>query len=507
MVALAPASPRRLFWLCLGLVTLLSFFTYFYRYTFPRSFYWDENYHVAAAQKYLNGVYFMEPHPPLGKLLIAAGEALLRQNERNDQFIGTDYASNPPGGFSLVGYRFFPAMLAWLAAPLLFLIFLLLSRNPIHALLYSFLYVFENAFIVQLRGAMLEGPLIFFSMLTVLSALLAVEWKNNPRRCLAACILFGVALGCAVTTKVFSLIFGPLALLIAWSLWKQRRFLIKAACLSAAAFFLTFSAVWYFHIAQGARVVSSLSDNGYYQASEHYKSVLAEGRTSSLLLFPRLLRDHLRYVSHYESGVPALDLCKDDENGSHPFFWPIGSRTISYRWETPDSTLYQYLYLVPNPAVWGIGLVALLLTVSLLLADFFLGSSQLLPQRPVLVTLLVMYVGFMGVMSQIDRVLYLYHYFLPLLFTLMMLPLCVRAIRTWGPLQLRDEHRSAFILLLAILTFGAFQVFRPLTYYEPISDEAFELRNWNDLWEMRCARCSRQSKIATPHPPPPQEER
>jgi dolichyl-phosphate-mannose--protein O-mannosyl transferase len=51
--------------------------TYFHNYSYPPSLFWDENYHIASAEKYIQGVFFMEPHPPLGKLLIAAGEKTL----------------------------------------------------------------------------------------------------------------------------------------------------------------------------------------------------------------------------------------------------------------------------------------------------------------------------------------------------------------------------------------------------------------------------------------------
>ncbi|MBI2523733.1 phospholipid carrier-dependent glycosyltransferase, partial [Candidatus Peregrinibacteria bacterium] len=175
------ASPRRETILCLVLVTLLSFLTYVPNFWTPQAFFWDENYHIASAQKYLNRTFFMEPHPPLGKLVIAAGEALLNFNERDDQFIGTDYAKDPPPGFNFAGYRLFPALLAWLTAPILFLALVLAIGNPIFALLASFLYIFDTALIVHLRGAMLEPPYLFGSVLTILAFLLLREWKDCPR--------------------------------------------------------------------------------------------------------------------------------------------------------------------------------------------------------------------------------------------------------------------------------------------------------------------------------------
>ena len=107
-------------------VLLLSYFTYFHRYWEPKAVYWDENYHIASAQKYLHKTFFMEQHPPLGKMLIALGENMFHPNEASDQFLGTDYATDFSQNFSFVGYRFFSAFLAWWGAPVMFLIFLVL---------------------------------------------------------------------------------------------------------------------------------------------------------------------------------------------------------------------------------------------------------------------------------------------------------------------------------------------------------------------------------------------
>ncbi|MBT7762109.1 MAG: phospholipid carrier-dependent glycosyltransferase, partial [Candidatus Peribacter sp.] len=132
------------------LLTVFAFFTFFWSYTNPPYLYWDENYHIASAQKYLNGTFFMEPHPPLAKMLIAAGEAIFDANEgMDDEFIGTDYAKELPGGFSFQGYRFFPVLLGWLIAPLLYLIFLMITRKSLWAFILSFLYVFDNALVTH----------------------------------------------------------------------------------------------------------------------------------------------------------------------------------------------------------------------------------------------------------------------------------------------------------------------------------------------------------------------
>lgn len=63
-----------------AVVLLLSFSIYFPFYGHPQAMFWDENYHVASAQKHIDGVMYMEPHPPLGKMLMAVGEVLFGDN-------------------------------------------------------------------------------------------------------------------------------------------------------------------------------------------------------------------------------------------------------------------------------------------------------------------------------------------------------------------------------------------------------------------------------------------
>jgi hypothetical protein len=62
-------------WAALLLVCAVAIITVGSRYWQPESLFWDENYHVASAHKQLAGVMYMENHPPLGKMLIALGEA------------------------------------------------------------------------------------------------------------------------------------------------------------------------------------------------------------------------------------------------------------------------------------------------------------------------------------------------------------------------------------------------------------------------------------------------
>lgn len=480
--------------LLLFLVTAIGFCTYVQRYNEPAAFFWDENYHIASAQKYQHGIYFMEQHPPLGKLLIAAGEGLLNRNAVDNQFIGTDYGTDLPEGFSFAGYRLFPVLLAWLTAPLLFLIFWKLTKSDIAAALLSSFYLFDNALIVHLRGAMLEPALLFFSALTILAFLLLRDEKNIQRFGWYS-VLFGISFGCVLTTKVVGLVMILLIPALLWLLWPAKDLIQRFLGIGALAFLVTYVGVWQLHFALGSTINPVLPDEGYYQASDQYKAVLTAGKSGSLRWFPLMLRDSLKFVSHYNNGVPRLDLCKEEENGSPWFLWPIGGRAINYRWETGDGGLYQYLYLQINPAVWWISFAGVIASLGLLLSSFVMDVKTPLRDRPMLLIFTGLYFAYMAAISQISRVMYLYHYFLPLLFSFCVLVLVLMEFRRIGKWTITTECRLGAFLGIALVIFASYEFYRPLSNYEPISDGAFAARNVVNLWELHCVNCAKTSSF------------
>src|SRR3989338_544762 len=114
------------------IILAVSYFTYFKNYDYPPSVFWDENYHIAPAKKYLRGVMFMEAPPPLGKLFVALGEKILQPNKtipiaELHKFTQTDYIKDFPAGYSFSGVRFFSALFAWLSAIVFFYILYFIS--------------------------------------------------------------------------------------------------------------------------------------------------------------------------------------------------------------------------------------------------------------------------------------------------------------------------------------------------------------------------------------------
>jgi dolichyl-phosphate-mannose-protein mannosyltransferase len=404
------------------LVALIGYFTYFQNYQYPAKQFWDENYHIASAQKYIDNVMFMEPHPPLGKLLIALGEKIFNPNKNIDKssFDKTDYIKKFPKGMSFEGYRFFPALFAWFNAVLFFYIMLYLLKNPLFAFLFTSLYLFDNALIVHSRAAMLEGIQLFFIFSAVLYFLyMYFDFKLK----LINYVILSFFIGLAVVTKLNGLILILLYIPLFFNEIKNSFFkAIFKIFVSFLTIIFVFFAIMYIHFSLGKKMPT----HTIYGMSNEYKQIIKEAKTSSLKYFPIMLRDNFKYMINYEKGVPKYNPCKKGENGSLAYTWPFGNKTIDYRWEKHNDKV-QYLYLMPNPVIWFLGFIGVLLSTVLVGAKLVFGLEIKDKKLFNLIALFTfIYFSYMTVMVNISRVMYLYHYFIPLEFSLFLFVLIFR---------------------------------------------------------------------------------
>ncbi len=459
-------------------------------YAYPSGPYWDENYHIASAQKYLTGVFFMEPHPPLGKLFIALGELIINPNKNIDKssFSTTDYVSNFPEGFSFAGVRFFPVLFAVFSALLFFLILTRLSVSLHYALAFTALFLFDNAMLVHMRAAMLEGIQIFFILAATLHFLFIIKKESGIKA--LDYFLLGTLAGAALSVKLNSAVililflflayedFGPLNKLPVLS-WKNILHLAKKASLSAAGLLIVFFTVFYIHFAVASRV-----ENGrIYMASKDYQSILNSGQTADPLNFFIMLRDYFGYMQNYEKGVPKWDPSKLDENGSPAFSWPFGYKSINYRWSKYGSRI-AYLYLQANPLIWLTGLLGII-TALVFAGGVLLFKAPAGDRREfrIIVYFTLLYCLYMAAMLTIERVMYLYHYFIPLIFSLilafMIFQYFFRNDMRSGNTALRNISIIFFTEIICVFIF-----FSPLSYFIPIDSLDFIKRAWLPLWSL-----------------------
>ncbi len=463
---------------------IIGFFTYFYNYQYPPKQFWDENYHIASAQKYIDRVMFMEPHPPLGKMLIALGEVLLHPNKHIDKssFDTTDYIKHFPREMSYAGYRLFPTLFAWLSVVLFFLILKNMTNHNLLSFFGSFLYIFDNAIIVHSRAAMLESIQLFF----IFASVLLFVKKYNQKKSLKDYLVLGVLSGLAIAVKANSAI--VFLLFVLWIFKDIRSFgfslkIVPQTILYGIGASAIFFAIFYLHFALGNHVLK----NRYYAASSEYKTILQKHQTANPKYFWIMLRDNLTYMHNYEKGVPKLNLCKKGENGSLFIGWPLGIKAINYRWEKHGSSV-QYIYLQGNPVTWMIGFIAVILSGILVAAVFIFGLP--IKNRSVfeyIAGFFFIYVSYMIAVGQIPRVMYLYHYFIPLCFSYILAVALLYYMYEEYILKRDIVVWSAIVLIAGAIVFG-WWFFSPLTYYKPLNTLQFQQRIWFDFWKLKAIR-------------------
>lgn len=511
-------------WLHISIILIIGFFTYFNNFNYPNSAFWDENYHISAAQKYIDGTFFIELHPPLGKLLIAAGEKAFGNNQGVDitHFNTTEYIRNFPNDFSFAGFRIAPAFFAMLSSVWFYFILRYILKSSWLALLFSSLYLFENAYITHFRGAMLDGIQMFFILMTLTLFFRMVESKNYT---FSSFLWLGFGLGLAISTKInalillmlFPFLFYKQQLLWDWkSIIKKFPLYIVQGLSSVVIASVIFFGVHMIHV----NLATDLDPDNDYGIEAEYQQVLKERSFHQPITTVKFIKEWWRFSSTHAGGVPEFDICKEGENGSIPITWPFGNKSINYRWEkyhvpTDVHQTYfkthqiaqqkitlneyddldefvqeqytlvtRYLYLQGNPIIWILSLLALILSVTMILGRIAFHApikDRRLFEYSVL--FLGLYTAYMIVVSSITRVLYLYHYFIPFLFSLILIAIMFGYLCKALPdsIQRYKSHYVYSVIIVSII-FITFIFFSPLSYYLPLSYEQFQLRNWFDWW-------------------------
>jgi dolichyl-phosphate-mannose--protein O-mannosyl transferase len=466
-------------------ILIIGTSTYIFNYYNPAAVFWDENYHVASAQKYLEGVMYMEPHPPLGKLFIALGEWILHPNDTINiaHFVTTDYIKNFPKGYSFAGVRLMPSIFGMLSGVVFFLILYRISKRDQLSFLFSTLYLFANAFILQSRSAMLESTQMFFIFVAVFYFLVLFDREKRGWR---EYLILGLFMGLAVSVKANGLIlillypflyFYGFDKTLALAL-HVRQFIVNGLAV-VAGILIVWVSVFYIHFALGSKL--GVKD---YKASSEYHQILKAHSNANPLNFIVMMRDNFVYMANYAKGVPRYDPCKKGENGSLAATWPFGNKSINYRWSKKDGKV-SYLYLQINPIIWFSVVAAIILATALILSRAVFGLHVKDERLYYLIAVFTaMYFSYMITMFNISRVMYLYHYFIALFFGVFVLFLLYNYIFKE---ELEKENR---ILEIATYIFIAeviyvYFYFAPFTYYKPLSTIEFMDRVWFDFWKLK----------------------
>lgn len=188
----------------MALVALLASINYVAGLDHPSQPIWDESYYLTSTQRYADGTAQFASHPPLGLMLIAAGDAIVGANRglhtsalaRDKEVRGEEL----PEGYSFAGVRLASGVFAVVGAIVFFVLLLELTQQRIVALLISNLYVFDNALVAHFRAAHLDAFQISFALCALLCFVISAKRQEKSSPWIEFAL--GVSCGLAMMVKL-----------------------------------------------------------------------------------------------------------------------------------------------------------------------------------------------------------------------------------------------------------------------------------------------------------------
>ncbi len=465
-------------------IILLGVITHFLFFGHPMQVVFDEVHFGGFVSGYFTHEYYFDIHPPLGKLIIAG--------------VGYLAGFTLEQSFSDIGNNFNDELYLWLritptiAGILLPLVIYLISRelklSKTASILIGLAIILENALLVLSRFILLDSFLLLFGFTALLSYLRYLDTKR-PLYIIGAFLFSTLAISIKWTALTFLGVIGlaELIFIIQARSWRKLRQLI----LLTFGAMLIYTSFFYIHL-------SLLNRSGLGDAymSDRFKATLIDSdniydtEAKPLYMVEKIIELNYRmYTSN--TGLDATHPYSTNrytpeeelEENKHelPFYtWPLMARPIYYWNDSIPSFEFedgiareQRIYLLGNPTVWYGGTFAILylmITIVFEIPKIIKTRKNTIP--PLLLILLGLYLINFIPFGFISRGLYLYHYFVALIISIIALGYFVDSIKKKRPFAI-------IFLVIALITFI---FFLPFTYGLELTNPQYELLIF-DFWK------------------------
>lgn len=436
--------------------------------THPRAIVFDEVYFREDALRYLDGSYFFDLHPPLGKLLLAGWAKLFG--------VSATVQSTDPA----VALRVLPA-LAGTALVVVFYLFLReLTASRRVATFGAALLLLDNAILVESRFILIDSMLLLFG-LGALTAYLASR-RRTGRTHWVLLIVSALLAGMAASTKLT----GLAALGVIGLVWfveavrrrvSCRRALPQAACLALVPA-LVYVSVFAVHF----RLLTHSGPGDAFMSAQFQSTLVGSAHYN-----PAARMSFTDKFIELNKAIRSYELSMD--NSKHPYSstwlsWPALKRPVYY-WTDGHKTAgtQEYIYLQGNPVIWW-GLLAGVIVLALgWLRRPELFVAHRWPMAFLGVAWLANYLPFV----LIKRPMILYHYFFSFMFSLAAISIGIGLLAGWmtdgaTPWRFPSRRSAALYWGILVVALASFLFFAPISYGLPLTDAGLFDRIWLTSW-------------------------
>ncbi len=426
---------------------VIGFVSRFFMFGYPNQAVFDEVYFGKFVGAYFSGAYYFDIHPPFAKLLIATFAKLMGYNPTSSfAAIGTTFTDS---GYLYL--RFLPSLAGALLPLVLFSIAREFGLKTRTAFLVGMLAVLDTALLAQSRFILIDSLLLLFSFT---SFWLYLVWRRSKQ--VWVLMLAAALAGMAISVKWIALPFILLPILYEFLHHAsfKRMFKILAVYTSiAVTLYVAFFAV---HVS----LLTKTGDGDAFMSQTYQSSLEGNPNATTNAQSTLSLPEKIIELNH-EMYAANARLTAGHPYGSKWYGWPVIIKPISY-WVQGNAQIW----LVGNPIVWWGGAVAIIW----MLVDLF---TKKIPSKKMPVALFIVLGFFMAWLpfALISRVMFLYHYLIPLCFSILAIGFCLD----------RAEWKMQISLLL--LAIAGFVLFASAAYGLELSQAFNNIRTIIPIWQ------------------------
>lgn len=386
---------------------------------------------------------FFDIHPPIGKLLIAGGAYLAGYDGQfSFDHIGQKYENIP-----ITGIRFLPAFVGSLLPVVLMVLLHQAGVSLLFVLVGGVAGALENALIVESRFILIDSILLTATFGCVAAAIAAVQTKKSAASWMYICIA-GVLAGVAVGTKFTGAIGGGLAVSIfgVQAIREMRNVYSWIGKIVVCALIVTCTYLfgWFLHFSlltlPGSGDVWGVPSGYFWQDLVHV---------------------------HQQMLSANYNLTADHPYGSKWYTWPMMLRSVFY-WQGEGD---RFVYLLGNPVVWWGSTV--LLGAGIIYLFGLIVRGKIMRVYPSMWIFLFGFLASFIPLTRVPRVLFLYHYLTPLVFSLL--------FGLWWLDRITAQKNRVVVCATLLIVFGAVYI-SPLTYGFRVADTwryvLFSVSSW-----------------------------
>jgi dolichyl-phosphate-mannose-protein mannosyltransferase len=428
-------SRRARFLLAIAAVTVPL---HFFRLSEPRSVVFDESWFGEFVNAYVgSGAYFFDIHPPHAKLLVAGAAAL--GGYRGDQEFGAIH--RPIRQVSPALLRVVPALVGSLIPLLVFALMIQLQASEWAAFVGALAIALDNALLIQTRILVLDGVLVA-ATLGALCCYLAALGARGARRigwALASGLCVGLAVGTKLTGLAALAIVGLCGIVAGW---RDRRVATPGVLAGdglavTAAALAVYATGWWLHFAL-------LTEPG---PGDRWGAPSGDWLADTLAVQVQMWSANTGLGATHGYASPWWS-------------WPLMLRAVSY-WSGGGG----HLFFLGNPVVWWGAAVGLVVVWAALPLRAFTERAPGEPDRAWPAQLWIPVCGWAiayAPLAGVSRVLFLYHYLTPLVFSVCAVVLWLDHSGWWSRPGSGREPRATVWLTIAALVCG-FALISPFT--------------------------------------------